>query len=53
MKCTQYGLYGQVVFKNVRADHAWGRPGFGAETLAFSMLPLPAALMSAMLVRGI
>ena len=60
-KCTQYGLYEQATFKNakVRAGHGWGRPrsgyigqGLGTEARVFLVLPMPAALTRAMLVRG-
>ena len=61
MKCTQYGLYGQTAFKNPRVrprsgGHELARPRSGARVgasqgWAFLVLPLPAALTSAVLVR--
>ena len=36
MKCTQYGLYGQVAFKNARVRHGWEvRPGLGGQGSGF------------------
>jgi hypothetical protein len=59
-KCTQYGLYGRATFKNAKVKTGQGQAGQGraghgqgTEALAFSVMPLPAALTHAMLVGGI